>query len=80
MPPKIYEIESKAYGAGSRLLRNDYDYCDYMQNYMTTYDLMHNWEVRRAGCKPKPNRKWKMIFDSVWQPQPDNALPFVKKK
>jgi len=78
MPPKKYENLRRSEGEGASFLRNTEDYCDYMKNYTTTYDLMHNWEVRRAGCKQKPTRKWLLGQDALWFPQPDNALSFVR--
>ena len=77
MPPGEYEYRKKGEGIGWNLVRDPDNYCDYMRNYTTTYDLMHNLEVRRAGCKPKPWRKWRLIQDALWYPQPDNAVSFV---
>jgi len=75
-PPSLYQRRLEADGEGWNLLRNE-DYCQYLQNYTTTYDLMHNWEVRRAGVKPKPWRTWKLVHGSVWAPQNDNTVSFV---
>lgn len=76
IPPPIYQYMLDKDGEGWSLIRNSEDYCPYLQNYTTTYDLMHNWEVRRAGLKPRPFRIWKMSADAVWYPQNDNTLPF----
>lgn len=37
---------------------------------------MHNWEVRRAGIKPVPWRRWRQIQGSSWTPERDNAFSF----
>ena len=79
IPPQKYEYLKRAEGEGWNLLRNTEDYCEYMSNYTTTNDLMHNWEVKRANCKYKPKRKWKPIRDNLWLPERDNALPYVSK-
>ncbi|ODM97550.1 hypothetical protein Ocin01_09122 [Orchesella cincta] len=75
-PPSIYQRRLEQDGEGWNLLRNTEDYCQYLQNYTTTYDLMHNWEVRRAGVKPKPWRTWKLVHGSLWAPQNDNTVSF----
>jgi hypothetical protein len=77
LPSKTFG-EKFRQGVGHNFLWNTEDYCDYLQNYTTTYDLMHNWEVRRAGCKPKAPRRWKMIRDASWVPENDNAVSFVR--
>lgn len=75
-PPRIYQYRLDQEGEGWNLLRNTEDYCPYLQNYTTTYDLMYNWEVRRAGVKPRPWRVWKLVADSVWVPQNDLTQAF----
>jgi len=76
IPPPVYDVRAKDEGEGWMLLRNSEDFCSYLQNYTTTYDLMHNWEVRRAGVKPKPWRDWKLIYDARWVPDVENAVSF----
>jgi hypothetical protein len=76
IPPKKYQSLAAADGEGWKLLRNTEDYCDYLSNYTTTYDLVHNWDIRRAGCKPKPKRRWKPVMDSLWVPEQDFAVSF----
>jgi len=65
-------------GSGPNFLYNTEDYCDYLSNYTTTYDLVHNWEIRRAGVKPKGPRRWKLIMNAIWTPENDNAVSFVR--
>lgn len=75
-PPTIYKKRLNQDGEGWSLIRNSEDYCDYLQNYTTTYDLTYNWEVRRAGLKPKPKRTWKLIMDALWVPENDRTKAF----
>lgn len=77
VPPRVYAQKMRDKGpTDPDILKNTEDYCDYLRNYTTTSDLMHNWEVRRAGCKAKPWRKWKLVMDATWFPERDNAVSF----
>ncbi len=43
VPPANYAQRLRDRGGDPKLLMNTEDYCDYLSNYTTTYDLMHNW-------------------------------------